>query len=79
MKASKIDVTLDKVHRFLADKVWPELEITGIIYDDLPHNVPAKARLYSEIKPLYYKKRIQIVVFNDDKYTTFAPHLKKRQ
>ena len=39
LKDSGVDVTLAKVHRFLAEKIWPKLGITGIIYDDLPHNV----------------------------------------
>lgn len=56
-------VTIGRVHRYLADNIWKELGVTGIIYDDLPKNVVDKNRVYSEIHPLYYKKRIQIIAF----------------
>ena len=62
MKGMKLDLV--KVNRFLADHIWSRLGVDGIIYDDLPNNPPGKERTYSEIPPLYYKKRIQIVVFN---------------
>jgi hypothetical protein len=58
------NVTLKKVHRFLADEVWRKLGITGIIYDDLPSNRRDKNRIHSEIPDLYYKKRIQVVIFD---------------
>lgn len=78
LKNSGIEVTLEKVHRFLVDKIWPRLNITGIVYDDLPHNVTKKDRIYSEVKPLYYNKRIQVVVFNENNIVNFAPRLQKQ-
>lgn len=57
-------VTLEQVNRFLADKIWPELGVDGIIYDDKPRNPHKSDRIYSEIPELYYKKRIQVVLFN---------------
>lgn len=78
LKNKGVKVTLQKVHRFLAEEVWPKLDITGIIYDDLPHNVPEKNRIYSEVKPLYYQKRVQIVVFNESNFNTFVPYLKRK-
>lgn len=57
-------VTLEKVNRFLAENIWPDLGIDGIIYDDKPTNPRKSDRVYSEIPDLYYKKRIQVVLFN---------------
>lgn len=56
-------VTLERVNRFLSERVWVKLGITGIIYDDLPKNPADKNRIYSRIVPLYYRKRIQIITF----------------
>ena len=78
LKEKGMTVSLEKVHRFLADQVWPKLDVTGIIYDDLPHNVPRKSRIYSEVEPLYYQKRIQIVVFDEANLNTFVPYLKNK-
>ncbi|EIJ44122.1 hypothetical protein BegalDRAFT_3303 [Beggiatoa alba B18LD] len=58
--------SLAEVHAYLADKIWHGLNIKGIIYDDLPKNSRSGERIYSEIKPLYYKKRIQLVLFDLD-------------
>jgi hypothetical protein len=58
------NVTLLQVHRYLADRIWTQNNIKGIIYDDLPQNPAQKERVYSEIAPLYYEKRIQVVVFD---------------
>lgn len=68
-------VKLGDVHKFLADKVWPSLNIKGIIFDDVPKNAEAKGRIYSDLLPLYYKKRIQVVVFNEGNILNFAPHI----
>ena len=57
-------VTLERVNRFLADNIWPTLGVEGIIYDDKPTNPRQSDRIYSEIPDLYYKKRIQVVLFN---------------
>lgn len=55
-------IQINKVHKYLSENIWRKLGVTGIIYDDLPHNT--KKRTYSSIEPLYYQKRIQIVIFN---------------
>jgi len=68
-------INLQNVHRFLADKVWPHMGIKGIIFDDIPHNAYNHGRIYSDIKPLYYTKRIQIVIFDTKNIVTFVPHL----
>lgn len=57
-------VTLERVNRFLAENIWPDLGVSGIIYDDKPVNPRKSDRVYSEIPDLYYKKRIQVVLFN---------------
>ena len=66
-------VTLLQVHRFLADNVWPNTSppISGVLFDDIPQNPKDKSRVYSEITPLYYKKRIQVVLFNRQNMTNF--------
>lgn len=66
-------ITLKREHEFLSEKYWQRMSISGIIYDDMPYNPPNKQnRKYSVIehkegnnsKFFYYKKRIQIVIFN---------------
>lgn len=57
-------ISLEAVHRFLAENVWPALKVDGIIFDDKPTNPTGKDRIHSEIPDLYYKRRIQIVFFN---------------
>lgn len=57
-------ISLAQVNRYLTDRIWPKLGIKGIIYDDLPQNPRLGTRTYSEIKPLYYKKRVQLVLFD---------------
>ena len=71
-------VTVQKVHRFLADNVWHKLGVTGVIYDDKPANPQYKDRYYSEIPDLYYKKRIQIVIFSLKNIHNFAPFLEEQ-
>lgn len=63
-KSQKVIVTLEQVNRFLADHIWRAIGIEGIIYDDKPTNPKKSDRIYSDIPDLYYKKRIQIVIFN---------------
>lgn len=58
------NVTLQKVHRFLADNFWQKMGVKGIVYDDIPWNPRDKDRIYSAIPNLYYKKRIQVVLFD---------------
>jgi hypothetical protein len=70
--AKRRQISLLKVNRFLADNFWGKHNVKGIIYDDLPQNNPSKGRFYSEIPPLYYKKRIQIVVFDKEIINNFA-------
>ncbi len=57
-------VTLEQVNRFLADNIWPALGVEGVIYDDKPMNPAKYDRIYSEIPDLYYKKRIQVALFD---------------
>ncbi len=70
-----IPVSLEKVNRFLADNIWPKLGVEGIIYDDKPTNPRKSDRVYSEIPDLYYKKRIQIVIFKLKNVSNFELHL----
>jgi hypothetical protein len=63
-KLAGIQVSLAQVNRFLADEVWPLLGVDGVIYDDKPTNPYRSDRVYSEIPDLYYKKRIQLVLFD---------------
>jgi hypothetical protein len=80
-------ITLKRVNELLAEKYWNKLGITGIIYDDLPSNPISKPnRKYSIIeysengstKFLYYKKRIQIVVFNIRNIRNFEIYLEEQ-
>lgn len=75
LNKQKITITLERVNRFLADKIWPELKVSGIIYDDKPTNPSNKDRIYSEIPNLYYKKRIQMVSFDLANIHNFALYL----
>lgn len=77
-KSKKVRVSLEQVNRFLADNIWPELGIEGIIYDDKPTNPKKSDRVYSEIPDLYYKKRIQVVLFDLRNICTFAIHLEEQ-
>jgi len=74
-KNRKIPITLNNVNRYLEEKVWPKLGISGIIYDDKPTNPRNKNRIYSEIPDLYYKKRIQVVIFDLEKICNFELYL----
>lgn len=76
---NNMEVTLEEVTRYLADNYWTQMGVTGIIYDDLPQKVNMHGRTYSVIPPLYYKKRIQIVVFNVKNITKFGLELESQQ
>ena len=78
-KSEGVLITLDAVNRYLTEKVWPKLGIEGIIYDDKPTNPRNKNRIYSEIPDLYYKKRIQIVVFDLKNMCNFELYLKDQK
>ena len=71
-------LTLQEVHRLLKEEFWVPMGIEGIIYDDTPNNPKGKNRVLSEIHPLYYKKRIQIVVFDRRKIHNFDIHLEEQ-
>jgi hypothetical protein len=82
-----ISITLKQINEFLLNKFWKEKGITGILYDDLPFNPNYKPnRKYSiieykennKLKHMYYKKRIQIVVFNVENIHNFACCLEKQ-
>jgi hypothetical protein len=70
--SKKIYVTLEQVHKFLADNIWNDIGVECIIYDDKPINSFKSDRIYSEIPDLYFKKRIKIVVFNLKNVSNFA-------
>ena len=70
--------SLAEINRFLAEKVWAKYGIEGIIYDDKPTNPRNKNRIYSEIPDLYYKKRIQIVIFELKNICNFELYLKNQ-
>lgn len=81
------EINLKRVHEFLSDNFWNKMGISGIIYDDLPFNPNLKPnRKYSVVeykennytKFFYYKKRIQIVVFNLENICNFALYLHKQ-
>ena len=74
-KDQKVHLSLEKVNRFLADNIWPGMNIDGIIYDDKPINTKNSNRIHSEIPDLYYKKRIQVVVFNVKNIRNFEIYL----
>jgi hypothetical protein len=79
-KSKRKNVTLDAIHRFLSETVWKELAIKGIIYDDKPVNPKHKPeRIYSEIPDLYYRKRIQIVLFELDNIDNFEIYLENQK
>lgn len=78
LEATKKNVTLEAVHRFLVNNVWAKMGVNGIMYDDIPKNPRHKPRTYSKIPELYYKKRIQIVVF-DLKYISNFELYKEEQ
>jgi len=74
------DINIKDVHQYMKDVFWDVIGITGIIYDDLPQNTKRYKkgklhRVHSEIEPLYYKKRIQIVVFDLENIQNFKIHL----
>jgi len=71
--------TLETVHRYLADRVWGKLGISGIIYDDKPTNPKNKKRFYSLIPDLYYKKRIQVVIFDSKNVSKFKLYLENQK
>ena len=68
-------LTLEAVHRFLADNIWPDIGVSGIIYDDKPINSKNFERIHSEIPELYYKKRIQVVIFSLKNIHNFTIYL----
>ena len=72
-------VTLDMVHCYFAEKIWREHGVEGIIYDDKPTNPKHKNRIYSEIPDLYYKKRIQVVLFDLKNIRNFELYLENQK
>ena len=69
---------MEQVHRFLSDNVWNDIGVEGIIYDDKPTNPQRSDRVYSEIPDLYFKKRIQIVIFNLKNVRNFVIYLEEQ-
>ena len=79
-------MSLKRVHQFLAE-IWQKQGITGITYDDLPVNPndnPNRRHSIVEykennrVKFFYYKKRIQIVIFNLENICNFEPFLEEQ-
>lgn len=74
-----VKISMQRIHEFLAENFWKSMGITGIMYDDIPMNPHGKTREYSlieysegnKVKFLYYKKRIQIVLFKLDAIHNF--------
>lgn len=78
-KENSLNIELSTVNRFLSEKVWKDIGITGIIFDDLPRNPSDnKRRIYSEIRDFYYKKRIQFVLFDINKCHSFVVFLENQ-
>ena len=78
-KQKNMYVTLEQVHKFLADNIWNDIGVECIMYDDKPVNSFKSDRIYSEIPDLYFKKRIQIVVFNLKNVINFVLYLEEQQ
>ena len=78
-KSKDKSFTIAEVNRLLAEKVWQKHGIEGIIYDDKPVNPRYKNRVYSEIPDLYYKKRIQVVIFDLKNIRNFELYLKNKK
>lgn len=84
-----INITLLQLNRYLKKEFWDKLGITGIIYDDLPSNPHNKPnRMYSEVEytidnnkkqHFYYKKRIQVVIFDLKDVTNFDIYLEEQE
>lgn len=86
LQSADKSVTLLRVYEYLSDEYWRKLNISGIIYDDLPNNGKNKTRIQSPIKYeenssriFYYKKRIQIVVFELKDICNFTLYLKNQK
>ncbi len=73
-----ISVNLQQVNDFLAENIWGNIGVEGIIYDDKPVNPRRKDRVYSVIPNLYYKKRIQVVIFNIENICNFTLYLQQQ-
>jgi hypothetical protein len=78
-KRENITVTLEEVNKFIADNIWNNIGVESVMYDDKPINPYKSDRVYSEIPNLYFKKRIQIVVFNLKNIGNFTLYLEKQQ
>ncbi len=74
LKENGLSYKLQAVHRFLKEEIWPDAEVEGIIFDDIPRN-SGEFRIYSQIHPFYYKKRIQVVLFDLKNVVRFALYL----
>lgn len=77
-KQNGIEPSLEQVNRFLADNIWQEIGVEGILYDDKPRNSKRSDRVYSSIPELYYKKRIQVVLFTLKNVSKFTVYLTKQ-
>lgn len=73
------NLELYKVHKYLSEEIWPDLGVEGIIFDDIPQNNAAKGRTYTEIPPLHYKKRLQVVLYNTENLSNFDLYLENQE
>jgi len=78
-KNKRMRFDLEKINKYLTENVWSKLGIEGIIFDDKPTNPKNKSRVYSEIPDLYYKKRIQVVIFDMKNIDNFELFLEDQQ
>ena|SRR5690606_16499686 len=78
MKENAVPMALDQMNRFLAENIWTKIDIGGIIFDDKPINPKGSPGKYSEIPRFYYKKRIQIVIFDRKNIERFRLLLHKQ-
>ncbi len=77
-KKENIIISLEQVNRFLAENIWSDIGVEGIIYDDKPTNPKKPDRIYSKIPDLYYKKRIQVVLFDKKNIRNFEIYLEEQ-
>lgn len=53
------EYSLKTIHKLLKKMFWDKLGVKGLIFADIP-----RSSKYGKAKPLFYKKRVQIVMFS---------------
>lgn len=82
-KDNKRDVTVENIHGYLSTNLWSKLSISGIVFEDLPV-VPKLSGILISINKnidkassyVYYRKRIQVVLFGLNEIKKFKFHCK---